>query len=733
MPTTITDRLDGLTTSVAVKPPCAAVASSNITLADLQTIGSVTVIAGDRVLCVGQTDATENGIYIADTGDWTRAKDFDGTRDAVQGTLVLVRNQFTEGAIYELTTENPIVFGISELTFFLHDDPNITYDQTQAEIDAGVVPLNDAWPEGWVPRYGAVGDGSVETAFVQAALDVGMQGVEVVFPKNKTYVVNQLDIAPGMSIRGHGATSVLKLAPNQPRFQRILTTEDNLWDSASDSEPITIDHMCFDGDYLNQGAFTNFEKEHQQQIGLFADNLQEGRLRAIVTRCYFKNSCSDGIITFYNTDVTVSNCYFDNCFRSSVAMTGGNAILRISNCRGVGSLYPSRFQIEVDSAGFGSSKRADLVMTNCDWNGGLDIAVDGGSIIQIDDTIFRSTTECITNLDGNSTGLNTLFTATNCYFKIGSNSSNTHRFLKYGHSKFIGCTFEYVNNTSHANLIQPGGRTGMSITFDDCTFIGDSSYHTTATVAVSTATWASGLLTVNTGAAHGLVANDYVELASFTSDVNGLYRVTAAADSDTITVPFPRDPGAVTVGSGTTRKRSALNALSSSADISTNQNVISVINCHFDEKVDCAFDMQQGGTLIMRGNHVAAGLLYDAGSAAAGGFIFDVRIGQYTFGTKHRQMCHIIGSVAGCILRHEETYVPVDRAGFTRTSNLTGMTVLGSRILYGTGAALSTDAGLIGDRYRRSPPVAATASQYACTVSGQSGASTTWVVETTLA
>lgn len=155
MPSTITDRLNGLTTSVAVKPACAAVTASNIILSDLQTIGAVTVVSGDRVLVIAQSDATENGIYIADTGDWTRAKDFDGAKDAVQGTLVLVRNQFVEGAFYELTTANPITIGTSSIVFRLRDNPNITYDLTQAEVDAGQTPVDYTQPPGWNLRFGA--------------------------------------------------------------------------------------------------------------------------------------------------------------------------------------------------------------------------------------------------------------------------------------------------------------------------------------------------------------------------------------------------------------------------------------------------------------------------------------------------------------------------------------------------------------------------------------------------
>jgi hypothetical protein len=146
MPSTATDRLNGLSTSVAVKPPCVAVTSANITLSGLQTIGGVTVVEGDRVLVRSQSTASQNGVYNASSGSWTRAADFDGNRDVVQGTLVLVRNGVADGAIYEITTANPITIDSSSIAFELRDDPAITYDQTQAEIDAGVTPVNYVYP-----------------------------------------------------------------------------------------------------------------------------------------------------------------------------------------------------------------------------------------------------------------------------------------------------------------------------------------------------------------------------------------------------------------------------------------------------------------------------------------------------------------------------------------------------------------------------------------------------------
>src|SRR5687768_2038960 len=83
------DRLDGISTSVAVKPPVAAASAGPLTLEGEQTVDGEAVVTGDRVLVKDQADAVENGIYVVDTADWVRADDFDGNRDVVEGTLVV--------------------------------------------------------------------------------------------------------------------------------------------------------------------------------------------------------------------------------------------------------------------------------------------------------------------------------------------------------------------------------------------------------------------------------------------------------------------------------------------------------------------------------------------------------------------------------------------------------------------------------------------------------------------
>jgi hypothetical protein len=166
MPSTATSMLDGLSTSVAVKAPCAGVEAYNITLSGLQGY-----TADDRVLVIGQTDASENGIYSASTGSWTRTLDADGNRDLVRGTLVIVRSDVIEGAIYELTSESPSI-DTSDITFELWADANVTYPQTQDEIDAGVTPTNTSFDVPNAKRYGFAENatGAVNRAAVVSCL-----------------------------------------------------------------------------------------------------------------------------------------------------------------------------------------------------------------------------------------------------------------------------------------------------------------------------------------------------------------------------------------------------------------------------------------------------------------------------------------------------------------------------------------------------------------------------------
>jgi len=108
--TTVTDQIVGLNGFTGWKPPVRVATTANITLSGEQTIDGIAVVSGDRVLVKDQTTTTENGIWTCATGAWSRAADFDGARDVVQGTGVLVVSGSTNGLkAFTLTTASPVI------------------------------------------------------------------------------------------------------------------------------------------------------------------------------------------------------------------------------------------------------------------------------------------------------------------------------------------------------------------------------------------------------------------------------------------------------------------------------------------------------------------------------------------------------------------------------------------------------------------------------------------------
>jgi hypothetical protein len=113
---TITDRRYGVLSGVAAKAPCRTATTAPITLSGLQSVNGVTVAEDDRVLVKDQSDSTENGIYVASSGNWTRAADFDSGDDVVNGTHVFDANA---NALYRITIASDFTIDDDAVTFTL--------------------------------------------------------------------------------------------------------------------------------------------------------------------------------------------------------------------------------------------------------------------------------------------------------------------------------------------------------------------------------------------------------------------------------------------------------------------------------------------------------------------------------------------------------------------------------------------------------------------------------------
>jgi hypothetical protein len=106
--------IDAIAQGISTIPSVRALSTGNVTLSGTQTIDGVALVAGDRVLLVGQTNGTQNGVWIVASGSWTRPTvpdDYISGRNA-QGCFCFVESEGTnyanEGWICT-TTGGPVV------------------------------------------------------------------------------------------------------------------------------------------------------------------------------------------------------------------------------------------------------------------------------------------------------------------------------------------------------------------------------------------------------------------------------------------------------------------------------------------------------------------------------------------------------------------------------------------------------------------------------------------------
>lgn len=99
------------------KPSVKVVAVANITLSGTQTIDGVSCVVGDRVLAVGQTTASQNGVYVVAAGVWARALEADQTGEITTGATWFVEQGTTYGSTtWRTATIGTITIGTTSIS-----------------------------------------------------------------------------------------------------------------------------------------------------------------------------------------------------------------------------------------------------------------------------------------------------------------------------------------------------------------------------------------------------------------------------------------------------------------------------------------------------------------------------------------------------------------------------------------------------------------------------------------
>jgi len=206
MPAIYTDRLNGLSTSTAIKAPVRLATFTNITLSGLQSIDGVTTAERDRVLVKSQDNAIQNGIWLASERPWTRAHDFDGSRDAAGGTLVVVTDgTINEDTAWRLDGTGPIDIGVDEITFSAFTTGS-----------SGGFPISDFGP--WEPSDPLL-DGAMPDDFEEVRLTLSRFGIIDSPSLDQTASLELLASYVNATARG----AAIYCGPNKIKFSRDIT------------------------------------------------------------------------------------------------------------------------------------------------------------------------------------------------------------------------------------------------------------------------------------------------------------------------------------------------------------------------------------------------------------------------------------------------------------------------------------------------------------------------------
>jgi len=123
--------VDNLVNGLSWKDTARLASTANVALTGLTAIDGVTPIANDRVLLKNQTNATENGLWLAQSAAWVRAFDADniGSTGEIEGMAVFV-NEGTVNAdtAWVCNTNGPITVGTTSITFVQFGSSSIATD-----------------------------------------------------------------------------------------------------------------------------------------------------------------------------------------------------------------------------------------------------------------------------------------------------------------------------------------------------------------------------------------------------------------------------------------------------------------------------------------------------------------------------------------------------------------------------------------------------------------------------
>jgi parallel beta-helix repeat protein len=259
---------------------------------------------------------------------------------SINGTTIT----FTEAPPLNASVEFIIGYSIGSTT---GDATGVDFTQ-QGTGAVTTTVAQKLWETVSVKDFGAVGDGVTDdTAAIQAAIDAAPGGL--FFPKG-TYAVTPVSgqnyclLMDTKTIHLHGNNATISMA----------TTDNKQALRIQDSDNFVISGLSF------VGSGTNGADGGQGLLQLYqCDN-------AVIQNCIVKDANCDGIAIAVCSNITVSNCIFDNCSKSSLYPNGSTGVSLSGNI--------------IKNIG-GHTVSSSIVGTGIQLSGNTDCSVVGNSII----------------------------------------------------------------------------------------------------------------------------------------------------------------------------------------------------------------------------------------------------------------------------------------------------------------------------------------------------------------
>lgn len=139
-------QLDNAVAGFHYVEPVSLLSTVNVDIATggLIDVDGVEVTEGQRVALIGQTDATQNGVYVASSAAWVRADDLDESAELSRGVAFFV----TSGATYTnsgwWSSVQEITVGTTPITFIEFNKPVFKFSnglsQTGQDVTLNVDP-----------------------------------------------------------------------------------------------------------------------------------------------------------------------------------------------------------------------------------------------------------------------------------------------------------------------------------------------------------------------------------------------------------------------------------------------------------------------------------------------------------------------------------------------------------------------------------------------------------------